>query len=343
MRTIKRCLTFMMLGLSVLAGTAYAEWQALPDTAPAPKDNPTTPEKVELGKMLYFDKRLSQNGTVSCQSCHNVMEGGDDSRPTSVGVGAQLGPRNAPTVFNSAFHASQFWDGRAASLEEQAKGPITNPVEMGMPDLSLAMERVRQLDGYVPYFNAAFGTDEITIDRIAQAIAAYERTLITPDTPYDRFVKGDSEALTARQQRGMETFAAVGCQACHSGANFSGQMDPGAPRQLQRFPVFASSRFVKEYGLMEDKGRFESTGKEADKHMWKVPTLRNIALTAPYFHNGKVNTLEEAVRVMGSAQLNRDLSDQQVADIAAFLRSLTGEGLKQTMPHLPPTPGGMLQ
>ena len=326
-----------------MAASAYAQWEALPETAPAPKDNQTTQEKVELGKMLYFDKRLSKSGNVSCQSCHNVMEGGDDSRPTSLGVDAQLGPRNSPTVFNAAFNAAQFWDGRAASLEEQAKGPITNPVEMGMPDQSQAVERVRQLDGYRAYFEAAFGEEKIDIDRIAKAIAAYERTLITSDTPYDQFVKGDKGALSKRQRRGMETFKQVGCQSCHSGANFSGQMDPGASLTLQEFPVFPDSGYVKEYALMEDKGRFKSTGKEADKHMWKVPTLRNVALTAPYFHNGSVQTLEEAVRVMGETQLNNKLSNQQVQDITAFLRALTGQGFEQTMPQLPPTPGDMFQ
>ncbi|MDB4575759.1 cytochrome-c peroxidase, partial [bacterium] len=167
---------------------ASANWEALPEVAPAPADNPTTDAKVELGKMLYMDPRFSSTGTVSCNSCHNVMEGGDDSRTFSMGVHGKTGGRNSPTVWNSAFHSVQFWDGRADLLEDQAKGPVTNPVEMGMSEIENAMDKVRAIPGYKPYFEEAFGKDSMTVDNAAKAVAAFERTLITPNSPYDKYV-----------------------------------------------------------------------------------------------------------------------------------------------------------
>ncbi len=329
--------------LFCLNATAY-EWQALPDSAPTPGNNPMTAAKVELGKMLYFDPRLSSNGTLSCFSCHNVMEGGDDHRPTSVGVHDQVGGRNAPTVWNAAFLSSQFWDGRAASLEAQAKGPIANPIEMGMPKLELAVQRIESILGYQEYFDQAFGSNTaISEDTIAMAIASYERTLITPDSPYDRFVKGDKNALTSAQQKGMQQFNDTGCTACHSGANFSGPALPQGQPFLMKFPAFADSPYVNQYGLTEDKGRAATTGKEEDAHLWRVPTLRNLTYTAPYFHNGSVKSLPEAVRVMASTQLNKTLTPDEVSNIVAFLGSLSGPFPQQIMPHLPPTPGDMLE
>ena len=339
----------MMLGIRHVAFAGFclvsihvqgADWQALPGQAPAPADNPTTPEKVELGRMLYMDPRFSSTGTVSCNSCHNVMLGGEDGRDVSMGVHGQTGGRSSPTVWNSAFNSVQFWDGRAASLEDQAKGPVTNPIEMGMKDLDEAIGRVRAIPGYKPYFEAAFGKgDVITVDNAAKAVAAYERTLITPNSPYDRYVKGDKEALTEQQVRGMNTFAAVGCTSCHSGPAFNGPAMPQGSGFFMKFPTFTDNDYVEKYQFMADKGRFDVTGKDADAHLWKVPTLRNIALTAPYFHNGAVRTLDEAVRVMAATQLNQELSETQVEDVVAFLNSLSGEFPEQPLPHLPPTPG----
>jgi cytochrome c peroxidase len=319
-------------------------WDALPTVAPAPADNPTTAAKVELGKMLYHDPRFSETGTIACASCHNVMEGGDDHRPTSIGVHGVMGGRNAPTVYNSAFLSSQFWDGRAATLEDQAKGPIVNPVEMGMKDLDSAIDRIRAIPGYQAEFGKAFGPGApVTIDNAAKAIAAYERTLITPGSPYDRFVKGDKAALNAQQQRGMQLFADTGCQSCHSGANFSGPPLPMGTPFLQKFPVNPASPYVAKYDLLADKGRSNTTKDAADDHMWRVPTLRNLVYTAPYLHNGSVKSLPEMAKLMASAQLGKDLTDAQAADIAAFLEGLTGEFPTQTMPRLPPTPGDLLK
>jgi len=197
----------LAVAIALFATQAAATWDALPEAAPSPADNPTTVEKVELGKMLFFDPRFSATGTVSCFSCHNVMEGGDDHRSVSIGVHGQTGGRNAPTVWNAAFLSSQFWDGRAATLEEQAVGPVTNPIEMGMVSLGDALERIRAIPGYKQYFDSAFGAgDNVTMENTAKAIAAYERTLITPNSPYDQYVQGDEDALSAQAIRGMDTF-----------------------------------------------------------------------------------------------------------------------------------------
>jgi len=208
-----------------------------------------------------------------------------------------------------------------------------------MKELDGAMNRVRHIEGYRVAFAKAFGPDAMTVDNAAKAVAAYERTLITPNGPFDRFVKGDKSALSEQQQRGMDLFASAGCIACHSGPAFSGPMLPNGMAFLNKFPTFTDNDYVEKYDFLKDLGRFEVTKNDADKHLFKVPTLRNIALTAPYFHNGAVQTLDEAVRVMAKTQLNRDLSDTEAADLVAFLNALTGEFPEQTMPRLPPTPG----
>ena len=335
---MKQLLTLLAASL-VAAQAGAVEWQALPETAPAPADNPTTAAKVELGKMLFMDPRFSSTGTVSCNSCHNVMEGGDDSRAVSMGVHGKTGGRNAPTVWNSAFHSVQFWDGRAALLEDQAKGPVANPVEMGMEDVETAMERVRKIPGYKAYFDRAFGENSMTVENAAKAVAAFERTLITPNSPYDQYVKGDKQALTEQQVRGMNKFASVGCTSCHSGPAFNGPQPKLGEGVFTRFPAFADNSYVSSYKLAEDKGRQQVTGNAADTNLFRTPTLRNITDTAPYFHNGSVNDLAEAVRVMARTQLNRDLPDADVADITAFLGALTGEYPEITMPRLPATAG----
>lgn len=329
----------ILLGSFMTTQAAAVEWKALPEIAPAPADNPTTEAKVELGKMLYMDPRFSSTGTVSCNSCHNVMEGGDDSRTVSMGVHGKTGGRNAPTVWNAAFHSVQFWDGRVNLLEDQAKGPVTNPVEMGMSDIEKAMNQVRAIPGYRPYFDKAFGENSMTVDNAAKAVAAFERTLITPDSPYDRFVKGDKAALNEQQQKGMQKFADVGCVACHSGAAFNGPQNEFGEGFYAKFPTFSDSTYVNKYTLSKDIGRQEATGKKEDAHMFRVPTLRNITDTAPYFHNGSVNDLHEAVRIMAATQLNQELSQQDTDDIVAFLTALTGEYPQIIMPRLPATSG----
>jgi cytochrome c peroxidase len=334
----------LLMTLAAGAAQAQAQWTALPDTAPAPADNPTSADKVELGKMLYFDPRLSSTGTVSCFSCHNVMEGGDDHMTTSAGVHGLKGGRNAPTVWNAAFHSVQFWDGRAPSLEEQAKGPPVNPIEMGMPNLDAVIGRIRHIPGYKPYFEKAFGAgDVVTMDNAAKAIAAYERTLITPGSAYDKYAKGDKKALNAQQVRGMEAFASSGCMSCHQGPAFNGPALPQGTGFFMKFPTFPDSIYTVKYKLTDDPGRSSATKDPADVGMWRVPTLRNLVSTAPYMHTGTVKTLPEAVRVMASTQLDKTLTDAEVNDIVAFFDTLSGPFPQQTMPRLPPTPGDLLE
>lgn len=327
------------------AQTLKGPWASfvLPDKAPVPEDNPMTPAKIELGKQLYFDPRLSLTGTVSCNSCHNVMAGGDDARPVSVGIEGQLGERSAPTVWNAAFLSTQFWDGRAPTLEDQAKGPLVNPVEMGMPKHDLAIQRIQAIPGYVQEMKEIFGGDNpVNIDNVVKAIAAYERTLITPNSPFDRFVKGEQNAISPAAQRGMRLVQEVGCTSCHSGPIFAGPQLPVGQGFFMKFPRFPGSEYDTKYDLLSDPGRFSVTKKEEDKNVWRVPTWRNVALTAPYFHNGSVKTLDEAVRVMARTQLNKTLTNDQVSDIVAFLNTLTGEFPKQSMPRLPELPNTTL-
>lgn len=322
-----------------MAVAASAPWPALPVMAISPADNPTTPAKVDLGRKLFFDPRVSVDGSISCNSCHNVMEAGDDDRATSVGVHGQRGGRSAPTVFNAAFLSVQFWDGRAATLEDQAKGPVTNPVEMGMKDHAVVVTRLAAIPAYVAEFDAVFGKGGLTIDNFAKSVAAYERTLLTPDSPYDRYARGDQSALSEQQKRGMETVLETGCTACHSGTAFAGPDLPIGQGFYQKVPLIPGSEYDAKYDLTSDKGREVATGNAADANMWRVATWRNIALTAPYFHNGSVATLDEAVRVMAKIQLGKDLTDAQVGDIAAFLGSLTGKFPDQKMPRLPGVEG----
>ncbi len=329
---------------AVLMVSSASAFEALPKEVPVPADNPITAEKVELGKQLYFDPRLSIDGTVSCNSCHNVMASGTDARATSVGVDGQRGGRSAPTVWNAAFLTAQFWDGRAATLEDQAKGPPLNPIEMGMPSAEAVVERLNSIPGYVEQFKAVFGGENaVSYDNMAKAIATFERTLITRNSPFDRYIQGDESAISAQAKRGMKAFEKASCNACHSGANFAGPTSlPMGEGFYQKFPMIAGTQYDAKYKLSEDKGRFEATKDKADMHMWRVPSLRNIAVTAPYFHNGSVETLDEAVRVMAKTQLNIDMSDRDVADIVAFLETLTGEFPSITMPRLPDTVGSSL-
>lgn len=326
--------------LTSAAALADGPFYPLPARAPVPKNNPMTQEKVELGKQLFFDPRISLDGSVSCNSCHNVMAGGSDGRALSVGVGGKTGTRSAPTVWNSAFLSVQFWDGREPDLEGQAKGPMINPVEMAMgANHDLVIKRIKSVPGYREEFKKVFGDQGISIDTVTKAIAAYERTLITPNSPYDKYLRGQKGAISKEAERGGERVKQAGCIACHRGVNYAGPDLKIGEGFYQKFPTLTDNEYVKKYHLDEDLGRYQVTGKEEDKHMWRVPTWRNIALTAPYFHNGSVATLEEAVRVMGKTQLNKTFSDAEVRDIVAFLNSLTGEFPVQTMPRLPETTG----
>jgi cytochrome c peroxidase len=287
----------------------------LPASMPATED-PAPAARVALGRMLYYDTRLSIDSSVSCNTCHPLSAYGVDHRPVSVGVRGQLGSRNAPTVFNAAGHLAQFWDGRAATVEEQAKGPILNPVEMGMPSGDAVVQRLRALARYSAAFAAGFPgqAEPLTYDNVGEAIGAFERRLVTPSR-WDAFLAGDTAALTPAEKKGLDTFGALGCPACHRGIYVGGGM-------------YQKVGLVEPWPEQGDLGRYVVTHRRADRLVFKVPSLRNVERTAPYFHNGQVATLEDAVRRMARYQLGRELRDAEVASVVAWLKSLTG-----TMPQ----------
>ncbi len=329
-------LCLALLATTAAAAGADAPWHALPTTTPSPAANPGTPAKVELGRMLFHDKRLSESGTVSCATCHALSEGGAGHKPTSAGVHGEPGGRNAPTVWNVGFLTSYYWDGRAASLEDQVRSQLHNPIDMGMRDAAYVAARIRSIPGYLPYFERAFGgADAVSEANVARAIAAFERTLVTPDTPYDHYVAGDKAALSEQQLRGMAAFRADGCSRCHQGPAFDGPALAAGTVFTMKFPTNVRSPFVATYSLVNDLGRIEWTGKEQDRYQWRVPSLRNLKYTAPYMHNGLVPTLADAVRVMGSTELSKTFTDAEVADLVSFLEALSGPLPAVPAPTLP--------
>ena len=303
----------------------------VPKVAPAPVDNPITAEKIALGRELFFDKRLSLTKTISCNSCHNIVNdgknppSGTDNLVHSIGVFGAHGGRNSPTVWNAGLRTSLFWDGRSGSLEEQAMGPIMNPVEMGMLTSEAVEKAVQSVPEYSEKFRRAFSHPKssvpykVTIDEIAKAIATFERTLVTPNSPFDRFQKGDKKAISEAAQRGWQKFQAHSCIACHAAPTFTNQ------DYFIRFPLHEAKDYDSRYKFTKDEGRFDVTHEFKDRNLWRVPSLRNVAVTGPYFHNGSVDSLEEAVRIMAKAQLQKRLPDEDVKDIVEFLKSLTGE------------------
>lgn len=291
--------------------TAKAIFGALPDKMPG--SDKDTPELIALGKKLFFEKALSLNNSQSCNTCHNIENGagGVDNEATSLGVHGKRGDRNSPTVLNAGFHFVQFWDGRAEDLKAQAKGPILNPGEMAMASEKDVEKRLSEHPEYPQLFKAAFANEAkpITYDNLAHAIAAFERTLVTPGR-FDDYMKGDSTALTNREQRGLKTFVETGCVTCHVSPTLGGTM-------------YQKLGLVHPYEYTSDQGRYQVTKKEEDKMMFKVPSLRNVALTAPYFHDGRVKSLGEAVNKMAHYQLGKTLTDEDTKNIVAFLGSLT--------------------
>ena len=313
-----------------LRDRALELFEPLPSTVPAVADNEITPEKIDLGKALFFDPRLSASGVFSCNSCHNLATGGDDNLETSIGHGWQKGPRNAPTVLNAVFNEAQFWDGRAEDLKAQAKGPVQAGVEMANTPEQVEAT-LKSMPQYVEWFQGAFPdeADPVTFDNMAKAIEAFEATLLTP-APFDAYLNGNLAALSDEQKQGLAHFIDQGCAACHSGINVGGH---------GYYPFGLIEKPGAEVLPPNDKGRFAVTQTADDSYVFRASPLRNIAVTAPYFHSGKVWDLEQAVAIMGSSQLGEDLSDPEVKAITAFLRSLTGTLPEVTYPILPPETG----
>ena len=310
-----------------LISRARALFAPIPAKAPELPGSSATPDKIALGAMLFFDPRLSATHSISCASCHNIGLGGADNSPTSSGFHGTRGGRNSPTVFNAVFNFAQFWDGRAKDLKEQAGGPMVNPVEMASPKQHVA-EQLRALPAYRKDFARAFPgeADPLSLANAQKAIAAFEATLITPNAPFDRYLGGDAKALDPAQKAGLTLFMDKGCTACHAGLNVGGGM-------YAKFGVVAAPDA--RYRPIGDKGRGGITGNAADDYSFKVPSLRNIALTAPYFHTGSEQDLAKVVDVMAKAQLGQTLSPDEIQRIVAFLGALTGDQPKMNIPQLP--------
>lgn len=282
------------------------------------------PVRVELGKKLWFDPRLSRSGFISCNSCHNLSTGGADNLKTSIGDKWQKGPINSPTVLNSSLNLAQFWDGRAKDLKEQAGGPIANPGEMAFTH-DLAVDMLRSIPQYVAEFRQVFGNDRLGISEVTAAIAAFEETLVTPNARFDRWLNGDRKAINEQELRGYQLFKASGCVACHNGPNLGGNS-------------FQKMGLVEAYKTDNPaEGRSAVTGNDAERFNFKVPTLRNVELTYPYFHDGAADTLAEAVDTMGKIQLGKTFTPVENRDIVAFLKTLTGDQPQLTLPILPPS------
>ncbi|MFA5530698.1 MAG: cytochrome-c peroxidase [Thiohalomonadaceae bacterium] len=317
---IKLLCSGAVMCVAVLSTQAYAQ-EPIQPILPVQNINLA---QVELGKKLYFDPRLSKSGFISCNSCHNLSMGGTDNLKTSIGHKWNQGPINAPTVLNSSLNFVQFWDGRAADLKEQAGGPIANPGEMAFTH-TLAVDVLQSIPGYVREFKQVYGKDKIDIDMVTTAIAEFEKTLVTPNSRFDRWLLGDKAALNADELAGYQLFKNSGCVACHNGPAVGGN-------SFQKMGV------VQPYKAKSPaEGRVAVTGKDADRFMFKVPTLRNVEMTYPYFHDGEAETLTEAVDIMGRLQLGKRFPDKENRQIVAFLKTLTGDQPSFLMPILPPS------
>lgn len=319
---------------------AEETFKPLPSTIPALANNPVTPEKIDLGKALFFDPRMSASGVFSCNSCHNLATGGDDNMSVSIGHGWQKGPRNSPTVLNAVFNSAQFWDGRAPDLAEQAKGPVQAGVEMANTPANV-LATLNSMPKYQEWFKASFPdeADPVTFDNFAKAIEAFEATLVTP-APFDAWLNGDDNAMNDEQLAGLELFMEKGCAACHNGVNLGGN---------GYYPFGLIEKPGADILPVGDKGRFAVTETVDDEYVFRASPLRNIDQTAPYFHSGLVWDLKVAVQIMGESQLGEDLSDEEADQIVAFLGSLTGELPEVIYPILPaetastPQPTGEVQ
>ncbi len=319
-RTILSSAIALISGLAVFTAVHAANDEPISPIKPPANINLG---QAELGKKLYFDPRLSKSGFISCNSCHNLSMGGTDNIPTSIGDKWQQGPINSPTVLNSSLNLAQFWDGRAADLKEQAGGPIANPGEMAFTH-TLAIDVLQSIPGYVREFKQVFGKDKIDIDQVTTAIAEFEKTLVTPNSRFDQWLLGKKDALTKTELEGYKLFKDSGCVACHNGEAVGGNS-------------FQKMGLVEPYkGNMPD-GRAAVTGNDADRFNFKVPTLRNVEMTYPYFHDGAANTLTEAVDVMGRLQLGKKFNKDENAKIVAFLKTLTGDQPNFQLPILPPS------
>lgn len=331
MPLIKPFSAALLLCLAPAAVWGFDYYQPLPAQPPIPQDNPQSKAKIALGKTLFYDtKLLGEDSRLSCNSCHNLSEGGDDNRALAQGQNGQVSQRSAPTLWNIGFQMVLYWDGRATSLEGQTLDHLRDRLITQRTSVGDTVSYLAASADYQRLFAAAFPeAAEVSGDHLAKAMASFERSLLAPDSPFDRYIQGDKDAISASAKRGKEIFNDIGCASCHFGTNYAGPA-PGPAMGLgdgfyELFPNHLGTPYDARYHLAADKGRYEYTGHPGEKYMWRVPPLRNIAVTGPYFHNGAVDSLKEAVRVMAKTQLKLNLDGTAVEDITAFLESLTGE------------------
>lgn len=323
----------MLFSASAMADDALREqaqrlFEPIPTAEVVVEQKGVTPEQIELGKWLFFEPRISASHIITCNTCHSVGTGGADNIPASIGHGWQAGPRNSPTVLNAVFNAAQFWDGRASDLAEQAKGPIQASVEMNATPEHVE-DTLNSIPQYVELFEKAFPGDKpaVTFDNVAAAIEAFESTLVTPNSRFDQWLAGE-DSMDELEIDGLRLFINKGCVACHAGINFGGQ---------GYFPFGVIQKPGADVLPEDDKGRFTVTETATDEYVFRASPLRNVALTAPYFHSGEVWDLRQAVAIMGSSQLGQELNDDEVNAITAFLHTLTGEQPRVEYPILPPS------
>lgn len=335
---------FIMLTtlLSAAQVSAFDYWQTLPSSPVIPENNLQTPEKIALGKQLFFDSRLSQRGDVSCNSCHNLSMGGDDDGAAMNMPGRDI-IRSAPSVWNVGYMSTYFWDSRAASLEAQATEHLLDPNIMAMQNATLLEARLKNISGYAGIFANTFADKQISLQNITQALASFQRSLIVPGSRADQYIAGNKAALNEKEERGYHLFQEQGCLSCHFGTNFAGPA-PGPGLKMgdaffELYPTVRGSLYEQKYDMLSDLGYFHVTLDPEHKLFWRVPPLRNIADTAPYFHNNAVNDLHEAVRVMNRVQFNYPITEKQVDDIVAFLKTLTGQYPTIELPRLPESHG----
>ena len=343
-RSTTRFVAMLFICFSTQA-TAFEYLQPLPDSPIIPKNNLQSEKKISLGKQLFFDNRLSSDGTVSCNSCHNLAASGD-AEGGALNMKSRGIKRNVPSIWNIGHMSTYYWDARATSLEAQAIDHMLDPRIMDMSNEAKLVERLNSIEGYRLAFKAAFKDKKLSANNIAKALAAFERTLNTPDSQFDKYIKGDKSQLSESAKRGLTLFNDKGCLSCHFGVNFAGPA-PGPALKMgdgfyEMFPNYRGTYYEEKYHFVDDLGRYHVTLDPEDKVMWRVPSLRNVIHTAPYFHNGAVNDIHEAVRIMSKAQFNYDISETEVKDVVSFLESLTGIYPNISIPRLPEKNGSSL-
>ena len=342
MRQLKSSVFFLFSMIISGQVWAFEYLQPLPETPIIPESNPQTKEKIALGKQLFFDNRLSNDGSVSCNTCHNLAASADAENST-INLKARGITRNVPSLWNIGHMSTYYWDARAKSLEEQAADHLLDPRIMNMSNPLQLSQRIATIPGYRTAFKQAFADHQVSIHNISKALAAFQRTLNTPNSAFDRYIKGDKSQLSAAAKRGLQLFNDKGCLSCHFGVNFAGPA-PGPALKMgdgfyEMFPTYRGTYYEEKYHFVDDLGRYHVTLDPEHKVMWRVPSLRNVVNTAPYFHNGSVNDLHEAVKIMSKVQFNFDITNTEVDDVIAFLQTLTGEFPEISLPRLPEAAG----